>query len=327
MPVLKWKPEFTISFWTDWKGTVMEHYDGRNITMEQICIFLKAVQLRNFSQVATLFNFTPSKISKTIQSMEDELGITLFIRKPHELTPTPAAMLLADEWRQITGSYDHALRKVRMFQKEESIKILLSFVDSSVQMDSIIKQVIRNYADIQPDVRIVAEKHDMHRSVELINFGMLDLAITNEMELPYLNEHGIKWEKLMDTEVVAYVPRTNPLFYRENIDFGDLKDMPLVGLDSKMHPTYNQWLHALCNSYGFVPNIKSYFRTVRSLVFNLDLQDYIFIGDSITSDWAGNDLKEFILPEKSSVIIAYRKEISKRVQAFKKYLKDLWFLA
>lgn len=327
MPVLKWKPEFTISFWTDWKGTVMEHYDGRNITMEQICIFLKAVQLRNFSQVATLFNFTPSKISKTIQSMEDELGITLFIRKPHELSPTPAAMLLADEWRQITGSYDHALRKVRMFQKEESIKILLSFVDSSVQMDSIIKQVIRNYADIQPDVRIVAEKHDMHRSVELINFGMLDLAITNEMELPYLNEHGIKWEKLMDTEVVAYVPRTNPLFYRENIDFGDLKDMPLVGLDSKMHPTYNQWLHALCNSYGFVPNIKSYFRTVRSLVFNLDLQDYIFIGDSITSDWAGNDLKEFILPEKSSVIIAYRKEISKRVQAFKKYLKDLWFLA
>ena len=327
MPVLKWKPEFTISFWTDWKGTVMEHYDGRNITMEQICIFLKAVQLRNFSQVATLFNFTPSKISKTIQSMEDELGITLFIRKPHELTPTPAAMLLADEWRQITGSYDHALRKVRMFQKEESIKILLSFVDSSVQMDSIIKQVIRNYADIQPDVRIVAEKHDMHRSVELINFGMLDLAITNEMELPYLNEHGIKWEKLMDTEVVAYVPRTNPLFYRENIDFGDLKDMPLVGLDSKMHPTYNQWLHALCNSYGFVPNIKSYFRTVRSLVFNLDLQDYIFIGDSITSDWAGNDLKEFILPEKSSVIIAYRKEISKRVQAFKKYLKDSWFLA
>lgn len=305
----------------------MEHYDGRNITMEQICIFLKAVQLRNFSQVATLFNFTPSKISKTIQSMEDELGITLFIRKPHELTPTPAAMLLADEWRQITGSYDHALRKVRMFQKEESIKILLSFVDSSVQMDSIIKQVIRNYADIQPDVRIVAEKHDMHRSVELINFGMLDLAITNEMELPYLNEHGIKWEKLMDTEVVAYVPRTNPLFYRENIDFGDLKDMPLVGLDSKMHPTYNQWLHALCNSYGFVPNIKSYFRTVRSLVFNLDLQDYIFIGDSITSDWAGNDLKEFILPEKSSVIITYRKEISKRVQAFKKYLKDLWFLA
>lgn len=195
----------------------MEHYDGRNITMEQICIFLKAVQLRNFSQVATLFNFTPSKISKTIQSMEDELGITLFIRKPHELTPTPAAMLLADEWRQITGSYDHALRKVRMFQKEESIKILLSFVDSSVQMDSIIKQVIRNYADIQPDVRIVAEKHDMHRSVELINFGMLDLAITNEMELPYLNEHGIKWEKLMDTEVVAYVPRTNPLYHSFNL--------------------------------------------------------------------------------------------------------------
>ena len=300
----------------------MNHFDGRNITMEQIYIFLEAVHLRNFSKVANLLNFTPSKISKTIQALEDELHITLFIRKPHELTPTPAAMLLADEWRQITGSYDHALRKVRDFQKEEAIKILLGFVDSSSNMDTLIKNVIRDYEKIQPDIKIAAEKHDMHRSVELINFGMLDLAITNEMELPYLNEYGIKWEKLMDTKVAAYVPRNNPLFCRDQIDFEDLKDMPLVCLDSKMHPTYYQWLHSLCNSYGFVPKIKSYFRTVRSLVFNLDLQDNIFIGDSITSDWTSDDLKQFILPEKSSVIIAYRKEITTRVKDFKNYLKQ-----
>lgn len=298
----------------------MDYFDGRNITMEQISIFLNAVQLRNFSKVANLLNFTPSKISKTIQALEDELKIQLFVRKPHELTPTPAALLLADEWRQITGSYDHSIRKVREFQKEEAVKILLGFVDSSVQMDRLIKKTIRDYTHIHPDIKIVAEKHDMHRSAELINFGMLDLSITNEMELPYLNEHGIAWEKVIDTNVVAYVPKSNPLFQRDHIDFKDLKHTPLISLDPKMHPTYNQWLHALCNNYGFVPNIKSYFRTVRSLVFNLDLQDYIFIGDSITSDWICEDLKQFALPEKSSVIIAYRKEITKRVKLFKNYL-------
>lgn len=274
-----------------------------------------------------MLNFTPSKISKTIQALEEELQIKLFIRKPHELTPTPAAILLADEWRQIIGSYNHALRKVRLFQEEEEIIITVSFVDSSSKIDMLMKKAIRDYSQIRPEIKILAEKHDMHRSVELLNFGMLDLAITSEMELPYLNEHGIKWDKIMETDVIAYVPKSNPLFYQESIDFNNLKNATLISLEPKMHPTYNQWLNSLFHKHGFIPKIKSYFRTVRSLSFNLDLQDNIFIGDSITIDWTSEVLKPFYLPEKSSVIIAYRKDLTKNMQMFKDYLKSNFLCA
>lgn len=52
-----------------------------NISTQQIQIFLKAVELKNFTHVANYFNFTPSMISKTITAMEEELGFPLFIRK------------------------------------------------------------------------------------------------------------------------------------------------------------------------------------------------------------------------------------------------------
>lgn len=68
-----------------------------NISTQQIQIFLKAVELKNFTQVAKFFNFTPSMVSKTITALEDELDVKLFNRKPHELTPTPAGELLAKE--------------------------------------------------------------------------------------------------------------------------------------------------------------------------------------------------------------------------------------
>ena len=42
-----------------------------NISMQQIRIFLKAAELKNFTQAANHLMFTPSMISKTITAMED----------------------------------------------------------------------------------------------------------------------------------------------------------------------------------------------------------------------------------------------------------------
>ena len=299
---------------------------GWNITMQQIHIFLQAMERRNFSKAATALNFTPSMVSKTILAMEAELGVTLFLRENHSLTPTPAANVLADEWRLLIGSYDRTIHKVRALQNQRAETVVLGFVDSSARIDGFIKRTIREYGARRPDICLTAEKHDMHRSVELLKLGMLDLAITNEMELPFLREHELRWDTLAETDVVAYVPRDNPLYNRDSLSFSDLREQPLVALDAKMHPQYNRWLFTLCTSHGFAPRTEVYFRTVRSLMFSLDLQSYIFIGDSITMDWCSDALKAFVLPAKSSAIIAYRKDSPQPVLDYKRFLCNLSYL-
>ncbi len=298
----------------------MKEHIGWNITMQQIHIFLQAIELKNFSKVAAALNFTPSMISKTIISMENELGFELFTRKPHELSPTPAALVLAGEWRQLLGSYDNAVNKARNYYQNQTFRIILGFVDSSSRMDAYMKRSILEYSMEHPDMKVIAEKHDMHRSAELLKFGMLDLAITNEMEIPYLQEHGLKWDKLCDTSVTVYIPCGNPLFTKEEITCEDLKDQLFVSLDAKMHPFYNRWLFTLCASWGFIPQISSYFRTVRSLLFSLDLQTAVFLGDSITADWGCEHLRAYKLPAASSAIIIYKNGCPKKITEFKNYL-------
>lgn len=298
----------------------MSEHIGWNISMQQIHIFLQAMELKNFSRVASVLNFTPSMISKTIISMENELGFELFTRKPHELSPTPAAQVLASEWRQLLGSYDNAVNKARNYYQNQTFRIILGFVDSSSKMDAYIKKSILEYSMEQPDMKVIAEKHDMHRSAELLKFGMLDLAITNEMEIPYLQEHGLQWDKLCDTSVTVYIPDGNPLFSEEEITVEQLKNQSFVSLDAKMHPFYNRWLFTLCASWGFVPQISCYFRTVRSLLFSLSLQSAIFLGDSITADWNCEHLRACKLPAASSAIIIYKQGAPKKITDFKNYL-------
>ena len=186
----------------------------------------------------------------------------------------------------------------------------MGFVDSSSEVDSLIAEAVSNYTQAKPEVSITCEKHDMHR--------------TSEMEIPYLEEHDLFWEKAIDTKVVAFVPKGNPLFEKESIDFSDIAQQPLFSLNELMNPSYIQWLNATCKKHGFVPEIVGYFRTVRSLMFNLRLSKRIFIGDSITSDWSDENLKMFYLPENSFTIVAWSDNENAEVLKFKNYLKKAY---
>ena len=292
-----------------------------NISLQQVKIFLKAVELRNFTQVANFFNYTPSMVSKTISALEEELQIRLFIRQPHELTPTPAAKFLAHEWRYFIASFNTSVKNARAYQDSMYSRISLGFVDSSDKVDVLIADVIRGFTKDHPDIKIDVEKHDMHRSAELLNASMLDIIITDKIEVPYLDEHNLKWEKVLDTHVAVYVPKQNPLFEKTEITVKDIKDQPFMMLDPIMHPTYHDWMVKTCRKYGFLPTVAETHRTVRSMKFALHLSSSIFIGDSINADWKSDTLKQFILPEKSFTLIAWKNELIPELLEFKDYLK------
>ncbi len=292
-----------------------------DISIRQIQIFLKAVELRNFTKVAEHFSFTPSMVSKTISSIEDVLQLQLFVRKPHELTPTPAAEQLTKEWQRLVGSFKYGIKKAQSIQNGLADKIMLGFVDSSDTVDAFMKETLLAYKAVAPDMDVIAEKHDMHRLSELLRNGMLDIIQTSSFETAYLEEYGISWEQISVSNAAAFVPRGNPLFERESLSFEDLIGQPLFALDANMHPTYTAWLNDLCRQYGFEPNIVGTYRTVRSMLFGLKLHDSIFIGDSITSDWCDDTLRCFPLPEKVFSLLAWKSPASPSLRQFKDFLK------
>lgn len=291
-----------------------------NISVQQVQIFLKAVEYKNFTQVANDFNFTPSMISKTISSLENELNLQLFTRKPRELTPTPAAILLSKEWRQFVASFQGSIDRASSLQNGQFSNIVFGFVDSSVTIDQMIMESVMEYKNSHPEITVTVEKHDMHRLAELLHHGLLDIILTSAIEIPYLEEHGLPWETAFETDVSVFIPKENPLFTCDSIDFDLIRNQPMLGLDAGMHPSYAQWLRSLCKSHGFTPDITASYRTVRSLLFSLKMGSHIFIGDSVTSDWCDDTLKCLTLPEKSFSLVARSRHAGKEIKEFQKYL-------
>lgn len=307
------------------KGITMRTNQLWNISTQQIQIFLKAVELKNFTQVANYFNFTPSMISKTITAMEEELGFPLFIRKPNALSPTPTAVFLSGEWRQTIAAFNNSIEKAQIFQQKQISRITLGFVDSSSQVDALISDLIREYSSQHPNINILIEKHDMHRAAELLNNGLLDIIITSEMEVPYLKEHNLPWEKIVKTSAALFIPAANHLFHKEIITLDDIKEEEFLSLNPTMHPTYQTWLHNVCSRNGFIPNIAATYRTVRSLMFTLKLSDRLFIGDTITSDWCDEELRMYALPESSFTLVAWRSHnASDELIDFKNFIRSFY---
>lgn len=288
----------------------MRYYNIRNISFQQIQIFLKAVELRNYTRVAEYLNFTVSMISKTISNMEKETGLILFLRQPRELVPTPAAMVLAHEWRSILYTVEQSLEKAHIAQDGARTMLNLGFIDSSTEMDRRIQECLSRYEQLHPDIDVHVEKLDMHELVEQLHTGELDIICTAHHEIPALEAYGLPWRKLFPSHLAAYVPRSSPLFQRERIQFSDLRNEGFIIPSLVLHINYYTMFENLCRAHGFSPKIAVTATNVRSMMYSLRLQKGVVLGDEVTQDWAYDNVKRFVLPEEGGSIVSWRTDAS-----------------
>ena len=293
------------------------------ISTQQIAIFLKSMQLRNLRQVVDFYNYTPSTVSKTIMSLEEELGFRLFERSAHGLIPTPAAEQLSQDWRLLLGSINNSIIRAKKKSEMDRSRLTVGIVDSANEVDSMVRKAILLFKENHPDIVVQVEKHDMHRLVELLNMGMLDVVYSSAIEIPYLKDYQMQWDEVKQTRAAVFVPRNSMFFDRDSLELGDLADADIAALDPLMHPSYTMWLNDLCASAGFIPKVVSTFRTVRSLRFSLSLNKEVFIGETITKEWEEEDIKVFPLQEQSFTLLAWRSDAGEDLLTLKDLLKEV----
>lgn len=285
----------------------MRYYNVLNLSLQQIQIFLKVVQLRNYTRVAGQMNFSVSMISKTIAAMEKETGLILFLRSPREMTPTPAARVLAREWRSIIATVEQSMEKAHTAQDGARSMVTLGFIDSSATMDQKLQLLLGRFEAAHPEVDIRVEKLDMHDLVERLNTGELDIIFTAHHEIPALEAYALPWKMLIHSKLAAYVPRSSPLFDRSDLQLSDLRNESFIIPSPFLHANYYSMFEQLCRRHGFVPKIAVTAPNVRSMMYSLKLQKGVVLGDLFTSDWACGDIRQFALDEDAGTIIAWNR--------------------
>ena len=84
-----------------------------NIKLIHICIFLTAAENCSFSRTADMYRVTQPMISKTIQTIEEKLGVDLFSRENGKIIITPKGRELAVQWKKLLTLFEKSVEDIR----------------------------------------------------------------------------------------------------------------------------------------------------------------------------------------------------------------------
>ncbi|HEY9033033.1 MAG TPA: LysR family transcriptional regulator [Pseudomonadales bacterium] len=145
------------------------------ITLEALAV-LDAIDRRgSFAAAADSLNRVPSAISYTVQKLEQDLAVTLFVREGRKAVLTPAGRLLLEQGRQLLQAADDLAEATRQRHSgwESSLNIA---VEAALGVDHVYPLLAEFFA-IKPDIEINLFEEVLGGGWEALQDKRADLAI------------------------------------------------------------------------------------------------------------------------------------------------------
>ncbi|MCR5371795.1 MAG: LysR family transcriptional regulator [Clostridium sp.] len=184
--------------------------------------FLRVAELQNFTKAANELGYAQSTVTFHIQSLEEELGVTLFDRIGKKVSLTSAGeylvnyanemMKILTDIRQLNESVDVMSGKLRVGVVES---VLATYMPDAVL----------RYNEKFPNVEIEIMSHTTSTLLEMLRSNDLDIAVVMGKRIvdPDFRRPLIK---LADISFVT--GRNNPIASKNNLTFKDIAEEKLV---------------------------------------------------------------------------------------------------
>ena len=200
------------------------------MNFQQIESFIQVADNLSFSKAAEQMYLSIPTISRNIRLLEEEIGVTLFVRDRHKVILTPAgqsfyvdALILVETEKQ-----------ARMHVLEADKKAQIRIGCTSQEEQNIISKSLSDYKKIRPDVipRIICDNYA--KQVTLLKQQGLDLLIGSENIAK--GDQEINFQEFCVLSSTALIPDNDSLSDYEEISFQDLKNGVIVTIPQRMVP-------------------------------------------------------------------------------------------
>ena len=177
------------------------------ITIEALEVLDAIDRKGSFAAAANILYRVPSAVSYTVQKLEQDLGVSLFVKQGRKSVLTPAGKLLLEQGREILQATSRLAEAARQLDSgwESSINIC---IDSALGIEHIYP-VLEEFFVIKPDIEINLHQEVLAGSWEALLENRADIA----MGLPTKPGHAtdIFCEPYCDVDWVFAVHHGHPL--------------------------------------------------------------------------------------------------------------------
>lgn len=217
--------------------------------LKHLQYFMEVTRSGSFTHAAEKLYITQPAISRIIKSLEDELGVPLFIRSRKKLVLTDAGSVL----------YEHAQVFDKQFQlmkteldnlltlKKGHIRIGLPSIINTFFFSQLIASFHREY----PEITFQLMEDGSKRIEEKVMDDMLDFGV---VVLPDKHD-AFDYFSFVQDELKIVVPTAHHLIHKKSVSLAELKkeDFIMFNQDFAMR----ERIITACNEAGFSPSIIS----------------------------------------------------------------------
>jgi len=190
----------------------------------QLRFFLQVAELGSVTRAANALYIAQPALSRQIQQLEDELGVTLFHRSDKGVTLTDAGRLLKTRAIPLFRHFERVQREVRDEYHEPSGVLTLAIPPSMA--DLLILPAITQFKLAYPNVtlRVVEYISGVINAWALIQQGNADLGVVTDYE-PWA---GLVRVPFVQEPLCVIGPRDAGLDFSKPLDLKDVADLPLI---------------------------------------------------------------------------------------------------
>ena len=232
---------------------------GLAMRIEQLEYLLVIAKKKSFSSASENLHLTPQSLSRSITSMENELGFKLFERNSQGVRFTPEGQLFLDTAAKIAADYHTALKDIRQYHLCHAPLCagkLLIYAHPVFTM-SILPQAIAAFCKEYPQIKVCLLEEVSRDILENLienpqadgqtKMGLITIPQASaEMQNRYKHRDNWRFLPLLTGEYICCVSKQSDLASRRQISLKTIQHYPLVRFTNKT---------------GDISDVQSYFFT------------------------------------------------------------------
>lgn len=196
------------------------------MTLNQLRYFQTVARLENYHAAAEKLYISQPSLSRSIDSLEQELSVALFERAGRGIRLTKVGLIFLEYVDRILGECDMAVRKMKEFSRSGG-RIDIGYVFPLA--NHYIPHMVRTFLN-QKGNETVAFSFSQNRTPYILSEvkkGHLDVGFCAYAE----NENELEFYPLIKQEMVIIVPKNHPLGCEEKTSVMELMKHPVIGYD------------------------------------------------------------------------------------------------
>ena len=197
------------------------------MNIKQLECFIEVAKTMNFTRAAQNLYITQPAVTHQIQTLEDELGLKLFIRSKHNVELTPAGQSFYNDAQDILTRFNIAVAKAKNYSKEFEANLSIGY-EGNVEV-KYLSDILSIYKERMAYVHLYIKMADAVEKSNLFARDKLDIVFTVKESIDKLKD--INYIELYKAKFVCVVPKNHSLSHNSKISITDLKGQSLILLD------------------------------------------------------------------------------------------------